>query len=208
MDGYASEEDGGAAQGFAVDAGPDPAAYPLHFVALHGDEQHLSQLLAQGADANAPDAEGKSPLIYSVQGNARGCAAQLLAAGADASYPDATGLGPVHWAASLGLGKLVKLLLQYNALWDAPDGDGRTALHWASTAESTKGLQALCTCSVSALLHPSLNALPSLPPLLLPGPQFAPPRPLFSCVLLSFELAPQSYAACAYGNNSSTLQPR
>ena len=100
-------------------------------------------LLANGADVNARNSSGLTPLhmvvhrgIWPVnwwkgQGP-KDVMEALLANGADVNAKDSRGLTPLHMAAASGPKDLVELLLVHNANVDAQDNDGQTPLFAAA----------------------------------------------------------------------------
>lgn len=118
-------------------------------------------LLRHGADANAANTYGKTPLNLAVQheygietvrfllaagarpqeplndaaGKSGGSAAQvvkaLLDAGASVNVPNVLGTTPLHQAASYGSAEVIRVLLASGAEINARDRDGKTPLHAA-----------------------------------------------------------------------------
>ena len=74
------------------------------------------RLLRNGADANAADHDGWTPLHWACQ-NGHGDVARLLLVdhGADANAADNTGETPLHVACSGGHGDIARLLLERGA---------------------------------------------------------------------------------------------
>lgn len=115
----------GAVVNALLDAGADPGARTadgataLHwairaaprgtFVPARLDVVDL--LIAAGADVDAVDGAGETPLLEAVSANQPEMAARLLAAGADALLPDGRGETPAARAQRLGLSDLADLLL-------------------------------------------------------------------------------------------------
>jgi ankyrin repeat protein len=76
-----------------IDAGVDVRqkdvfANPLSLATNAADTRPTELLLAAGADPNAPDEDGQTPLFLAAERDAAGCAILLFAAGADPSVVD------------------------------------------------------------------------------------------------------------------------
>jgi ankyrin repeat protein/beta-lactamase regulating signal transducer with metallopeptidase domain len=129
----------------------------LHSAAMAGDKELVERLIAEGADPNAADDRGRSPLDVvrdrpvaavllahgaNVRGAALGAAASqgrvdlvqfLLANGADPNWREKSGQGdaPLHWAAEQGHEDVARGLLAAGADPNVAGGDGHTPLHRA-----------------------------------------------------------------------------
>ena len=102
-------------------------------------------LIAHGADANAEDSDGWTPMHYAAYCGHAEVVRLLLANGADANTQDRYGWTPLHHAARNGHGEIVKLLLAHGANVNAKDNYGWTPLHYAACrghAEAVKILEA------------------------------------------------------------------
>ncbi len=89
-------------------------------------------LLQAGADPNAPDDNGRSPLHRGALNSNPMVVTHLLDAGADLNARDNDGYTALHWAAAQsGNGRVVKVLLDRGADPFAESNDGRTPLHSA-----------------------------------------------------------------------------
>ena len=55
----------------------------LHFAARYGNEKDLDNLISAGADVNATDTQGVTPLMYAVRWGQLGCIKALIREGAD-----------------------------------------------------------------------------------------------------------------------------
>ncbi len=70
-----------------------PASTPLARAAQSGDSSSAKNLIAQGADVNARDAEGQTPLSYAARANDTEAINSLVSAGADPNARDCTSNG-------------------------------------------------------------------------------------------------------------------
>jgi ankyrin repeat protein len=110
-----------------------------------GDAEALKTLLKQGADVNAPQADGMSALHWAAERGDAGMAEMLVYAGASPSA--VTRLGqytPLHLASRTGSAAVVKTLLKAGAAIDArTNPGGATPLHLAAEAGSVEAISAL-----------------------------------------------------------------
>lgn len=108
-----------------------------------GDVNGVRHALEGGADPNARDEGGLTPLMHAARGDhphqADPAATDhpevvrlLLEKGAQANAATDTGFVALFWAARYGHEKSVKTLLDHGADANARDKDGMTALKWAA----------------------------------------------------------------------------
>ncbi|RYX82549.1 ankyrin repeat domain-containing protein [bacterium] len=108
---------------------------PLHIAALWGTLGSAQELAKKGADFNARDARGLTPLHYALR-NPTGRFARrainmtefLLSKNANPNIATPTGDAPIHLAARAGDAELITLLLDKKALINARGMGGETAL--------------------------------------------------------------------------------
>ena len=108
--------------------------HPLHIVASNPRGATLARLLiGRGAQIEARDGAGRTPLIAAVDADNASVAEVLLQAGADPNSPDSLhGKAPLVWAAAEGRMEVARLLLERGVDVNSklpPDGD--TPLHVA-----------------------------------------------------------------------------
>src|SRR4030042_2845453 len=90
------------------------------------------QLLDQGANVNARDEDGCSPLLWAVLAGNKEVVKMLLAQGAEVNVSNLDGGAPLHWAAVTGKIEIAQLLLDKGAKVNAKDVFGITPLRSAS----------------------------------------------------------------------------
>ncbi|HWO00163.1 MAG TPA: ankyrin repeat domain-containing protein [Blastocatellia bacterium] len=106
----------------------EDSAPNLTLAALKGDTGLVTELLKAGADPDACDGQGRTPLIEAAFGGHVDTLSALLGAGADPNARDADGWTPLMEAASKGRLDVVRRLLAAAADVNASDRDGRTAV--------------------------------------------------------------------------------
>lgn len=121
---------------------PD-ASRALPDAAFVCDVARVRTLLRQGADPNARDAEGRTPLHSAVLGGSTELMEMLLSAGADINAPDAAGWTPLHFTAEEHLPHLAERLLEAGADPDARDHDGNSVLWRAVFSARGRGAMVL-----------------------------------------------------------------
>ncbi|MBS0272287.1 MAG: ankyrin repeat domain-containing protein [Proteobacteria bacterium] len=96
--------------------------------------ERLETLIGEGADVNALDREGNSPLAYAVNEWNEDLIHSLLDHGADPNLCDKSGIYPIHTAAEDGRLDLVLLLNESGADLDCKDVNGQTPEDYATRA--------------------------------------------------------------------------
>ena len=105
------------------------AAEPrLAEAAARADAVAVRQLLAAGADANAADADGTTPLHVAVWADHLATVQELLRAGAKADLANTFGVTPISLAAGHGNPAIVQRLIDAGANVAAVDAAGETLL--------------------------------------------------------------------------------
>lgn len=96
--------------------------------AFVGDFVRVRSLIEQGANPDARDEEGRTPLFSAVLGNSVGLVGLLLEAGCDVNARDHEGWTALHFAAQEHLPELARILLGRGADPNAQDRDGNSVL--------------------------------------------------------------------------------
>ena len=97
-----------------------------------GDFETVKQLVAQGADVNARDQNGVTPLMSAASGGQTEIASFLISKGADVNSKNKSGFTPLICAAMSGNQQVVQLLIDKGADVNAKDKEGYTAAYYAS----------------------------------------------------------------------------
>jgi quinoprotein dehydrogenase-associated probable ABC transporter substrate-binding protein len=100
------------------------------------DVDRVAYLLAHGAQSNAYDGEGYTPLISATRSGFVEVATYLIDHKADANLTDRSGWTPLMWATWGDNPALVKMLIAHGARVDTTDNDGLTPL--AIAAQNAK----------------------------------------------------------------------
>ncbi len=105
---------------------------PLHRAVYEDRTADAKALLAKGADSQAKNRYGITPLTLACTNGNAALVKALLAAGADANALGQGGMTPLMTAARTGRPAPVKMLLDAGAKVNASDRKGQTALMWAA----------------------------------------------------------------------------
>jgi ankyrin repeat protein len=100
-----------------------------------GNLEDTLKLIEYGADINAKNMFGKTPLHWASRGHHFGDGSVLrllLKHGGDVNAPDTRGFTPLHEASHWGAPEVVPILLKHGADAEAEDSDGKTALQVAA----------------------------------------------------------------------------
>jgi len=112
----------------------DERSRTLHGAAEAGRARDVERLLAQGADANAPDELGFLPFHLAVLNRHASVARLLLQHGTPVDARDGAGFTALHGAVLDGHRDIVEFLLANGADLNAADSGGFTPLHAAAEA--------------------------------------------------------------------------
>jgi ankyrin repeat protein len=98
----------------------------------------IQDLLDRGADVEAKDVDGWTPLHIVTYRNSIETAKLLIERGADVKAKDNDGWTPLHWASWNNAIELAKLLIERGADVEAKDNRGRTPLDFAANCNHTE----------------------------------------------------------------------
>ena len=107
-------------------------AYSLHDAASKNAYEVVDVLIKQGADINAQDKHGWTPLHHAAWSNAAATAEILLKQGADIHATNKHGWTPLHWGALNNAASTAEVLLKNGADVNAKNENGDTPLHHAA----------------------------------------------------------------------------
>ena len=108
----------------------------LHRAAEHGSVLRIHQLLNAGANLEARDLDGATPLIVAVSMEETEAVHRLLEGGADLSAQNSRGDTALHIAAENNNPDLTARLLESNANPNLRNQQGRTPIHFVATGLS------------------------------------------------------------------------
>jgi ankyrin repeat protein len=108
------------------------AQQPLADLIQNGERTAALASIDDGADVNAPQGDGTTPLHWAVYKVDHELVAELLRSGAKADVANKYGSSPLAEAVKLGDLALVRELLDAGANVESPNGDGQTALMLAA----------------------------------------------------------------------------
>ena len=114
--------------GESQQSAPAPKTKPIHDAAVFGNIEAVKKHLAAGADVNAKDENGETPLHLAPT---KETAELLIAEGADVNAKSRSGHTSLHLAAIGGQKEIAELLIAAGADVNAKDEDGGTPLDTA-----------------------------------------------------------------------------
>jgi len=111
----------------------------IYAAATHGDLNKVQKFLqADPTLLNAPDNDGRTPLLYACSWGHANVVKWLLEKGAEVNIRDKDNRIPLHWAAGMGFDDVVAVLLEHKSDLTAKDKDARTPLDMATAKNQDK----------------------------------------------------------------------
>ena len=105
----------------------------LHAAVRFGDLAKVENILEDGADVDAKDRGGYTPLYYAIWNEDKDTIKLLVAKGADVSFTPKDDYPPLHYAVWNDDMELAELLVNNGAKFDAKDRYGWTAFRYAAS---------------------------------------------------------------------------
>lgn len=110
----------------------------LIVAAAQGDIQSFKDLVAYGADINAQNKQGMTPLLYALTSNNRDMVKEILSIeDTDINISNVLGQSPLYWAAYMGDDIVVNALLTMGADYNKKTANNQTALDIAKLNKRT-----------------------------------------------------------------------
>ncbi|OGH96803.1 MAG: hypothetical protein A2104_02900 [Candidatus Melainabacteria bacterium GWF2_32_7] len=107
------------------------------------DFEKVKKYITDGADPNAKDKNGQTPLHITARSNSTDIIEFLIKSGADANIKDKYSVSPLHEAACFKANEALELLIKNGADVNAKDRDGDTPSHIAAMKGNKEVLETL-----------------------------------------------------------------
>ena len=116
----------------------------LHLAARYARADAAKRLIEAGADCNAQDATGRTPLHSAIAADARGVFEILLRnRTVDLNARTSDGTTPLILAARMANEGMLEQLVLHNCELNIADDSGKTALHWAASVNNVEAVRVL-----------------------------------------------------------------
>lgn len=118
---------------------------PLHIAVEHAAVEIVETLLAAGANMEAENKQGRTPLIHAAFASRQDSFNSLLRSGARIDHTDIVGMSALHWAARSGQVAMIATLLEKGAGRFDHDSAGYEPIHQAALGGHILAVEALLT---------------------------------------------------------------
>lgn len=132
----------------AAGAGGTELGKQMQHAAQSGDSHHIEALLKQGANIEAPDADGRTPLLLAIHSRQADAARALMEAGADVNAKDTIQDSPYLYAGASGQTGIVQMTIAHGAGLRSTNRYSGTALIPAAERGHVSTVQALIEAGV------------------------------------------------------------
>lgn len=143
---------------------PDRISDGLFGFGPRGDLEALELLLDAGADINAVDTNGRTPLYDALPYAEPEIIQRMIASGADVTQPDGAGRTPLQFLSGRNhpAADIIAILVDAGADPNRSDPGGSTPLHRAATSEAAENVVALVGAGADIESRNADNATPLL----------------------------------------------
>lgn len=131
---------------------------PLHRSVDHGCRDIVALLIAQGANVNARDDKGRTPLFSAM--SHINIAMLLIQGGADVNAQDYHGRTPLYCYAFYGYADAMRLLINHGADIYARDQENSTPLHQAAISGVKEAVALLLSCGAQVDAKDNFGSTP------------------------------------------------
>ncbi|XP_046581195.1 LOW QUALITY PROTEIN: uncharacterized protein LOC124288671 [Haliotis rubra] len=126
-----------------------------------GHTGNIENVLDIGANINAKNLDGFTPLIRAAELRNYVVQNLLLSHGADVSKTDKVGRTPLHIVSAHGDVESIKLLLTHGINVNSRDKNGRTPLHYAVNKKKVEAVDILVFCGADSTIKDKMGNTPS-----------------------------------------------
>ena len=128
---------------FVLAKSQNEATQNLLNASLHGDWQGMKAAILSGADVNATDENGDTPLLMVTRLSYFKQTKFLVENGANVNVANKKNITPLHYAVEYNNVQMIKLLLDNQANTEAVDNINETPMHWACWTGNIKAAKLL-----------------------------------------------------------------